>query len=347
MSAQLGKEEKEHPRGGDTVTSYLRTDHVKKQFNLGRRGFWNRFSRKRTTSLAVRAVDDVSLLVKKGETLVLLGESGSGKTTLGRLIVGLEKLDSGEIVLSGRPVKYIRDRGSARGRLQMVFQDPGSSLDPYMNVEACVGEAIRMMHLPRAEARKRVRECLNLVGLDPDAVLSRRTSDLSGGQKQRVAVARAIVGEPEVIVLDEPTSSIDVSIQAQVLNLLVDLQRLRRLTYVLITHDPNVARFMADNIAVMHLGKLVEYGPTNAVLFDPKHPYTKALLASAPKLGEMLPPFAAEQADVQSQIIVPKGCRYEPRCQFAMEKCRELEPKLRPVAKEGSETLVSCFLYQE
>jgi peptide/nickel transport system ATP-binding protein len=328
---------------------FLEVDHVVKRFSVGRRGFWSRlFSRKKNKTLAskfVGAVDDVSLMINKGETLVLLGESGSGKTTLGRLIVGLERLDFGRILLNGSEVKYVRDRGSSRGRLQMVFQDPGSSLDPYMNVGACVSEPIRRMGLPGSEISRRVKECLDLVGLNPNTILSRRTSDLSGGQKQRVAIARAIVSEPEVIVLDEPTSSIDVSIQAQVLNLLISLQKIKFLTYVLITHDPNVAKFMADNIAVMHLGKVVEYGPPEKILLDPKHPYTKALMASAPKLGEPLPESAAVSPDPQSVIVLPKGCRYEPRCPYAMVKCKDSEPKLVP-PKDDPSTLVSCFLYE-
>ena len=326
---------------------FLEVDRVVKRFSLGRKGFWTRlFSRKKVgPGKFVNAVEDVSLTVERGETLVLLGESGSGKTTLGRLIVGLERLDAGRILLSGSELKFIRDRGSTRGRLQMVFQDPSSSLDPFMNVGACVSEPIRRMGLTRSEVSRKVKECLELVGLDSNALLPRRTSDLSGGQKQRVAIARAIISEPEVIVLDEPTSSIDVSIQAQVLNLLIDLQKIKSLTYLLITHDPTVAKFLADSIAVMHLGKIVEYGPPQRVLQDPKHPYTKALLASAPRLGEGLPQSAATSSDPQSLIALPKGCRYEPRCPYAMAMCKESEPRLLPPKGEPS-TLVSCFLYE-
>lgn len=350
MTTQL-KESSLEGEGEEKKGTFLETSHVVKRFSLAKMGFWRRlFSRKKNTVVQagkfVSAVDDVSLVVKKGETLVLLGESGSGKTTLGRLIVGLERLDTGMISLEGKEVKYIRERGSARGRLQMVFQDPGSSLDPYISVADCVREPIGRLRISKSSAIAKVRECLGLVGLDADTVLSRRTSDLSGGQKQRVAIARAIISEPEVIVLDEPTSSIDVSIQAQVLNLLIDLQKIKDLTYVLITHDPNVARFMGDNIAVMHLGKIVEYGRPEVLLTNPKHPYTQALLASAPKLGETLPSFAAESADPQSMIVLPKGCRYEPRCPYAMAKCKEREPTLRPTSVEPT-SLVSCFLYQE
>ncbi len=291
------------------------------------------------------AVDDVSLTVAKGETLVILGESGSGKTTLGRLVVGLEKLDGGSISCDREAVGFVRDRGAKRGRLQMVFQDPGSSLDPFMGVSSCVAEPISKAGLGKAQVAEKVKESLQLVGLEGELV-SRKTSELSGGQKQRVAIARAIISDPKVIVLDEPTSSIDVSIQAQVLNLLVDLQEIKDLTYVLISHDPNVARFMADNIAVMHLGKVVEYGPASSLLSRPSHPYTQALLASAPKLGATLSAEAPASGEPQSMILLPKGCRYEPRCKFAMKKCKERPPALLPL-KENAQTSVSCFLYSD
>lgn len=328
--------------------SFLRINHALKRFPIGSSGFWaSLFHRRKSSGQAdfrfVSAVDDVSLEVSRGETLVILGESGSGKTTLGRLIVGLEKLDDGSIECDSELVSYVRERSAKRGTLQMVFQDPGSSLDPYMSVSACVVEPIRRLGLKKSEVTQKVVESLQLVGLEGQ-MISRKTSELSGGQKQRVAIARAIISDPKVIVLDEPTSSIDVSIQAQVLNLLVDLQVLKKLTYVLISHDPNVARFMADNIAVMHLGKVVEYGPSLAVLSTPKHPYTQTLLASAPKLGGHLTTEAAKSADPQSMIIIPKGCRYEPRCKFAMEKCAQVPPALLPL-KEDDRTRVSCFLY--
>ena len=323
---------------------FLQIEHVVKRFSQGGGGFWGNFSGRGKSKKFVRAVDDISLVVKKGETLVILGESGSGKTTLGRLIVGLERPDSGQIALDGEEVKFVRDRGAKRGRLQMVFQDPGSSLDPFMQVTSCVQEPLSKLGLSSSQISARVVDALDLVGLEGASFGSRRTSELSGGQKQRVAIARAIVSDPQVIVLDEPTSSIDVSIQAQVLNLLIDLQRIKGLTYILISHDPNVARFMADNLAVMQLGKVVEYGPSGNILNSPRHPYTQALLASAPKLGNPLPVTVSEGVP-QSMIVLPKGCRYHSRCPFAMEKCSLKEPNLLPI--RADETLVSCFLYNE
>jgi len=254
--------------------------------------------------------------------------------------VGLEKLDGGSITYEGTAVKYVRERGAARGRLQMVFQDPSSSLNPYLTVSSCIAEPISKMGLKKPEVTAKVSEALKLVGME-SLLMSRRASDLSGGQKQRTAIARALISDPAVVVLDEPTSSIDVSIQAQILNLLVEIQSLRDLTYVLITHDPNVARFMADKIAVMYLGKIVEYGIPGNVLKRPKHPYTQALLASAPKLDGSSP--EAITGEPPSLINLPKGCRFEPRCPHSMPKCREREPAL--VSRDGE--LVACYLYEE
>ncbi len=271
--------------------AFLEILNVKRNFIVGRNSLWDRFLRREPKLLP--AVQDVTLSIGKGRTLALLGESGSGKTTLGRLVSGLDRPDSGEIILNGQKIRYVRDKGAARGRVQMVFQDPGASLDPFMSTFSCIAEPLRKNKaLSKAERRNQVIEALDAVGMDP-SYAERKTSELSGGQKQRVAVARSIVGDPAVIVLDEPTSSIDVSIQAQILNLLFELQRDRGFTYLLITHDPNVARFLSDSIAVMHLGKVVEYGPSSRVLQSPQDPYTVALLSSAPKLGtpsELPPP---------------------------------------------------------
>jgi len=315
----------------------LQIENVVKKFYVGEQGIWERLRREKRRH--IKAVDDVSLGVAKGETLVVLGESGCGKTTLGRLIVGLEKLDGGRISYEGKEVKYVRDRGAVRGRLQMVFQDPSSSLNPYLSVSTCIAEPISKMGLGKQEVAAKVSDALKLVGME-SLFMARRTSDLSGGQKQRAAIARALISDPSVIVLDEPTSSIDVSIQAQILNLLVELQSLRDLTYVLITHDPNVAKFMADEIAVMYLGKIVEYGLPGDVLKNPKHPYTQALLASAPKLDGSSP--EAIGGEPPSLINLPKGCRFEPRCPHAMPKCREREPSL--ISRDNE--LVACYLYE-
>ena len=316
----------------------LQIENAVKRFGIGEQTIFTRLRREKRRYIS--AVDDVTLAVEKGETLVVLGESGCGKTTLGRLIVGLERLDGGRISYERADVKYVRDRGAVRGRLQMVFQDPSSSLNPYLTVSTCVAEPISKMGRSKSELKAKVSEALKVVGME-SLFMGRRTSELSGGQKQRTAIARALISDPAVIVLDEPTSSIDVSIQAQILNLLVELQSLRDLTYVLITHDPNVARFMADKIAVMYLGKIVEYGLPADVLKHPKHPYTQALLASAPKLDGSSP--EAITGEPPSLIDLPRGCRFEPRCPHAMPKCREKEPALISSGEER----VACYLYGE
>ena len=318
--------------------TFLQIENATKKFTIGEQTIFTRLRREKRRYIS--AVDGVTLGVEKGETLVVLGESGCGKTTLGRLIVGLEKLDGGSITYESTEVKYVRERGAARGRLQMVFQDPSSSLNPYLTVSSCIAEPVSKMGLKKPEVAAKVSEALKLVGME-SLLMSRRASDLSGGQKQRTAIARALISDPAVVVLDEPTSSIDVSIQAQILNLLVEIQSLRDLTYVLITHDPNVARFMADKIAVMYLGKIVEYGIPGNVLKRPKHPYTQALLASAPKLDGSSP--EAITGEPPSLINLPKGCRFEPRCPYSMPKCREREPAL--VSRDGE--LVACYLYEE
>lgn len=318
--------------------AFLQIENATKKFTIGEQTIFTRLRREKRRYIS--AVDGVTLGVEKGETLVVLGESGCGKTTLGRLIVGLEKLDGGSITYESTEVKYVRERGAARGRLQMVFQDPSSSLNPYLTVSSCIAEPVSKMGLKKPEVAAKVSEALKLVGME-SLLMSRRASDLSGGQKQRTAIARALISDPAVVVLDEPTSSIDVSIQAQILNLLVEIQSLRDLTYVLITHDPNVARFMADKIAVMYLGKIVEYGIPGNVLKRPKHPYTQALLASAPKLDGSSP--EAITGEPPSLINLPKGCRFEPRCPYSMPKCREREPAL--VSRDGE--LVACYLYEE
>jgi oligopeptide/dipeptide ABC transporter ATP-binding protein len=318
-------------------TVLLKVERVVKQFQLRRRSYLDRLTGKRPRY--IRAVGGVTFQLKGGETLVVLGESGCGKTTLGRLVVGLERPDSGAVDFSGERVLPVRSRGGERGRLQMVFQDPGSSIDPFMKVGDAVAEPLTGSGLSEEERIGKVIQVINSVGLD-NSVLERRASELSGGQKQRVSVARAIISEPKVIVLDEPTSSIDVSIQAQILNLLVDLQKRNGYSYLLITHDPNVARFMGDTVAVMYLGKIVEFGQAKQVLNSPKHPYTQALLSSAPRLrgGSV---SAVVKGEPPSLIDIPPGCPYAPRCPQVMEICRKTEP----TEYEVDGVSVECYLY--
>ncbi len=322
----------------NTSEPFLVVNDVVKSFTVGKRSLVDRIMRRKPQTF--NAVDHVSLSANRGETLAVVGESGSGKTTLGRLIVGLEKPDSGEVLVGGKKVRYVRQNPEGRGRLQMVFQDPSSSLDPYMTVEECVAESIVKNPLKRHEIRQRVIEALMLTGLD-SSFLKKKTRELSGGQKQRVAIARAIISDPELIVLDEPTSALDVSIQAQILNLLVELQKLKRFTYVLITHDVKVARYMADSVAVMYLGRFVEYGAAKHVLSQPLHPYTQALFDAVPKVGSNLQVYL--EGEVPSFLKVPKGCRYVTRCRFAMEICKTRYPEQKYVKNRG----VWCYLYSD
>lgn len=277
----------------------------------------------RIKPIIVRALDGITLSIYKNETLGIVGESGSGKTTLGRILATLDTPTSGELYFEGEKITK-SNINKVRKKIQIVFQNPASSLDPRLKVFDIVSEPI--MHMSFQERRKMVKEVLDEVGLDFDYVYNKYPRELSGGQQQRVAIARAIVGNPEFVVLDEPTSALDVSIQAQILNLLVRLQRERNLTYLFITHNINVAKYISDRIAVMYAGKIVEIGNTEDVISSPKHPYTQSLIASVPSLNrkELSPP----KGEVPSLINPPSGCRFNPRCPFVMEICKDKEPPL-------------------
>jgi len=320
---------------------FLVIEHVVKTFQARRRTITDLILRRRVP--LIYAVNDVSLRLDKGRVLTLLGETGSGKTTLGRLIVGLEKPDSGKILIDGEEVSYVGSReyikSKLRGKLQIVFQDPASSLDPYMTVKDIVAEPLTKLGISKRDVIGAVRNALELVGLD-SSFLNRRPTELSGGQRQRVAIARAIITNPELIVLDEPTSALDASIQAQILNLLIKLQRDLGLTYVFITHDARVAKFVSDHIAVMYLGRVVEYGPAHEILNKPLHPYTQALLSTIPEVGRRgLPKIIG--GEVPSAINIPKGCPFWPRCPYTMDKCRVELPKEVHI----NNRTIMCHLY--
>jgi oligopeptide/dipeptide ABC transporter ATP-binding protein len=288
---------------------------------------------------AVRAVDGVSLRVAQGEVLAVVGESGCGKSTLGRLALRLIEPDAGRLRFAGEDLLAL---GSAalrarRRRMQPIFQDPFGSLDPRMTVEAAVMEPLRLHGLHRGRERARVAELLERVGLRPE--LARRwPHEFSGGQRQRIAIARALASEPELIIGDEPVSALDVSVQAQVINLLSDLIRDLGLTFVLISHDLSVVRQVADRIAVMYLGRIVEEGPVEQVLNAARHPYTRALLAAAPGQGGTAP----IEGDVPSPVSPPPGCRFHTRCPHAEAVCRERMPEL-----EGEAHRAACHLQHQ
>jgi len=291
----------------------------------------------------VRAVDGVSFELAAGETLALVGESGCGKSTLARAIVGLETPSTGRIEFRGAALEPLpsRARRALAKKLQMVFQDPDASLSPRRTIRDTVGEPFDLHErLDRPERERRVQELLGRVGLD-GMLAQRYPHELSGGQKQRVCIARALAVGPELLVCDEAVSSLDVSVQAQILNLLLDLKQAQALSYLFITHDLRVVRHVSNRVAVMYLGQIVEIGPTRAIFGAPQHPYTRALLASVPSLDPDASKAAARSlGDVPSPVHPPSGCRFHPRCPEMFERC----PREAPELYTTGQGLSRCFL---
>ncbi len=274
----------------------------------------------------VKAVDGVSFSLRRGETLALVGESGSGKTTTGRLVLRLLEPDEGRIVFNGADITHLPEKKlrKLRPRMQMIYQDPYASLNPRMPVGEAIAEPLIVHGLAdKKEARERALEMLERVGLTP-----RIPAQLSGGQRQRVVIARAMILEPELVIADEPVSMIDVSMRASILELLKSFQKERGLAMIFITHDLSVARLIADRVAVMYLGKIVEEGPVEEVLKDPRHPYTAALVTAAPSIRMRRRKRLEVKGEIADPRNPPPGCRFHPRCPFATEKCRREEPKL-------------------
>jgi peptide/nickel transport system ATP-binding protein len=286
---------------------------------------------------SVRAVDDVTFEIAKGEVLGLVGESGSGKSTIGRSVVRLIEPTAGEIRFAGTDLVRLRARALRpfRRRLQVIFQDPYASLNPRRRVADTIGEALATHGLHTGNARAtRIAELLSLVGLAPEHA-QRFPHEFSGGQRQRIGIARALAVEPEFIVADEPVSALDVSIQAQVLNLLSDLRERFNLTMLLISHDLDVVEYLCDRIVVLYLGKVMEMAPAQALYRSPQHPYTQALLAASPRPD---PNARRErrllQGDIPSPIDPPSGCVFRTRCPFALAACARDVPALREVAPD-------------
>ena len=295
---------------------------------------------------SVKAVNNVSLQIHKGETLGLVGESGCGKSTLGNVLLGLEKPTSGQVIYNGIELYGCRrsEYKKIRQEIQVIFQDPYESLNPRMTVRELVAEGLRIRGgMTKAEQKARVMEILKQVGLNPEHY-NRYPHEFSGGQRQRIGIARALIVEPKLIICDEPVSALDVSVQAQILNLLSDLQKKYNMTYLFIAHGLNVVKYLSDRIGVMYLGQLVEVADSEELFVSPKHPYTQALISAIPDVDRVdgqLPESIS--SDVPSPMNLPEGCLFHPRCPKCTEKCKMKRPELRRVGN----SMVRCHLYAE
>lgn len=293
----------------------------------------------------LKAVDGVTLEIEDGESLCLVGESGCGKSTLLKCIAGILKPTSGKIIFEGQDLTKLKGRKllEARRKIQLIFQNPYASLDPRMKIIDIVAEPLRIQGIPKEERRKIALETLREVGLPP-GVENRYPHQLSGGMRQRVAIARAISVKPKLVLADEPTSALDVSVQAGILNLMKRLQREHGLTYLFVTHDMGVVRYICERVAVMYLGKIVEVASKKQLFNSPLHPYTQALLNSVPipdpSKRRRRPPLKGELPD---PLNPPSGCRFHTRCPYATEKCKKEEPPL--LSKNGR--LVACHMVNQ
>ncbi|MEK3902194.1 ABC transporter ATP-binding protein [Paenibacillus sp. FSL R7-0179] len=320
------------------MTTLLEVRNLKKHYPI-RKGFFSK------QVGAVKAVDGITLSVEQGETLAVVGESGCGKSTTGRAILRLIEPTEGEIMFAGTDVRSLNTEQLRKFRtdMQMVFQDPYASLDPRWTVQRILEEPLRTHgSAPARELRSRVEQLMEVVGLSPYQA-HRFPHEFSGGQRQRIGIARALALNPKFIVCDEPVSALDVSIQAQVLNLMQDLQEQYGLTYMFISHDLSVVKFISDRVAVMYLGRVVELAPTKALFAKPLHPYTQALMSAVP----VPDPGLKKQrivltGDVPNPETPPTGCAFHPRCPHAMDRCKSEAPVLREL---DSGHQVACHLY--
>jgi len=327
-----------------SATPILRVEHLRKLFPIGSAGFW------RKSNDFVHAVDDVSFTVARGEVLALVGESGCGKSTLALTLLGMESASAGHIYFEEKEVTHLDSAGLKlmRRHVQMIFQDPYESLNPLLTIGETVAEPLHVHGLAtdKSERRRRVIRALEDTGLQPaDSFINRRPHELSGGQRQRVAIAAALVLEPTLLLADEPVSMLDVSIRAEILNLLADLRQERGISIIFITHDLSTVASLADRLAVMYLGRIVEIGPTAAVLHNPQHPYTKALLSVAPAPNPRLRrQRIILQGETPDPIHLPSGCRFHPRCPVAMDLCKTVDPAYVAVSEQHR---AACLLVEK
>ncbi len=303
----------------------VRIEHLSKEFPAGSTGIIG------GKKLSIKAVAGVNLEIQPGETLGLVGESGSGKSTLGRLILKLLEPTEGAVYFDGRDLSTLgrAELRALRRQMQLVFQDPYASLNPRMRVRSIVGEGIEIHKLARgAEKERRIAELLAMVGMSADA-MDRLPHEFSGGQRQRIGIARALAVNPRFLVLDEPVSALDVSIQAQIINLLQDLQEKLKLTYLFIAHDLRVVEHISNRVAIMYLGKIVEIASRDEIYLNPRHPYTRALLSAIPTIDtEHRPERIKLPGEMPSPMNPPPGCAFHPRCPYAKDVCSSIEPKL-------------------
>jgi len=291
-------------------------------------------------ALGVRALDHIDLEVRRGEVLALVGESGCGKSTLGRMAAFIERPSAGTVEFNGKP---FGGKGS-RPPVQMVFQDSMAALNPVMTLSEAISEApVVLGKIDRKSARDHAAALLAEVGLDPE-LQDRLPRQLSGGQRQRACIARALAVDPELLVCDESVSALDVSVQAQVLNMFMRLREERQLTYLFISHDLGVVRHISDRVAIMYLGRIVELADTKSLFSDAAHPYTRALIAEIPRIRNGRKTFAAATGEVPSPLSPPSGCHFHPRCPLAIEKCRVEAPKLLP---RSATQQVACHVVQQ
>jgi oligopeptide/dipeptide ABC transporter ATP-binding protein len=320
-------------------TPVLRVQGLQKHFAVTQGVIWSKVVG------WVKAVDGISFAIPQGETLAIVGESGCGKTTTAKLILRLEEPTAGQVLVEGQDVHTLTGAGLKKYRttVQAVFQDPWSSLSPRMRVRDIVAEPLVINgDLASTVVKQRVAETLEAVGLRPQQA-ELYPHEFSGGQRQRIAVASALVSNPKLIILDEPVSALDVSIRAQIMNLLVDLQKQYHVSYLLIAHHLATTRYMANEVAVMYLGKIVERAKTKELFKNPLHPYTKALFSAAlPAHPDIVREEILLPGEVPSPINPPSGCRFHPRCPFAMPVCSEVEPKEQDMAPDH---MVACHLY--